>query len=400
MRRSRLGISGATAALALACAAGCQVEGGGLAQPARSLPGTPPSTSTPGPSVEPAPKGGSMAPDAGATNPGTSPPPAMGMGMGSADAAPVAGMDASAPEASTPPPMGMPPVGLPPADAAVPPDVAPTQPPPGTNCARLPTGPFARPLRPEAPGGDEFTFDNQGHMLSFSGDNVVRLQGNNVDVVARNIIGRQGGAMRVLADGDIVVADSSSDRLMRIDPRTGTERLPVSVRSPVKMAVGPGQRLFVTSTQGDIYRVDPNQQRAVVVAETRSRLGGLTFSPDYRTLYVSSSQQRAVYAYSVDAQGNLGRPLLWSSRIEDAVSLATDECGNVYAAGSDNGRLVRVDASGNLTVIADSLGTNIWAIAFGSGQHSWRDDAIYVLDFQRSQLHEVRVGVKAAPPPK
>jgi hypothetical protein len=390
MRRSRTGISRATLLLALAAGvAGCQVEGNGLGTADPMLPGS----NTPGPGK-----------DAGNTTPR---PPAAPDAGGAADVAPlpdppvtggtdaqVAEVDAAPGNATDPPP---PP---PPADASAPADTAPPPPPAQAACNRLPAGPFAPRPREESPTGDDITFDMEGHLVGFAGNDLVRLQGRNAEIIARNIVTpRGGGAVRVLIDGEFVVADFTRDRLVRIDPQTGRERVNMAVRSPMKMAIGPGQRIYVTSREGVVYRVEPGRDTATVAGELRARLGGITFSPDFRTLYVGATDERSIYAFSVDAQGNLGRSLLWSARADEATALATDECGNVYA-GNNSGRLLRVDASGNVAILAEVRAQEISALAFGSGKHGWSADAVYVLDFGRSQIVEIPVGVRGAPAPR
>jgi hypothetical protein len=387
MRRSRLGISHATMLLALAGAVGCQVEGNGLGTADPMLPGSSPGVDA---SVPP-PKGPPPSPavDASTGKTDTAPKPPV---TGGTDAQ-VVEADAGAPGAdATPAPPS--PDATAPADTAVPP------PPAMAACNRLPVGPFMARQREESPTGDDITFDRDGHLLAFAGNDVVRLQGRNAEIVARNVVTpRGGGAVRVLGDGQIVIADFTRDRLVRIDPQSGREGLDMVVRSPMKMAVGPGQRVFVTSREGVIYRIEPGRDNATVAGELRARLGGITFSPDFRTLYVGATDERAIHAFSVDAQGNLGRSLLWSARADEASALATDECGNVYA-GNDAGRLVRIDASGNVAVVAEVRAQEIWALAFGSGKHGWSADAIYVLDSPRGIIFEIPVGVRGAPAPR
>jgi hypothetical protein len=391
MRRSRLGISHATVLLALAAGvAGCQVEGNGLSQ------------ATPMPSGGSAPVGGGAGGAGGSGGAGPPPftPPAAD--AGSTGATPpnppvMGGTDAQGAEPDAGPGGSTMPPPPPPADASVPADVTPTQPPPQAACNRLPAGPFQARQREESPSGDDITFDMDGHLVGFAGNDLVRLQGRNAEIIARNIVTpRGGGAVRVMADGEIIVADYTRDRLVRIDPQTGREGVNMAVRSPMKMAIGPGRRVYVTSRDGAIYRVEPGRDNATVAAELRARLGGITFSPDFRTLYVGATDDNSIHAFSVDAQGNLGRPLLWSARAGDAGALATDECGNVYVRSND-GRLVRIDASGNVSPLADVRGQDASALAFGSGKHGWSAEAIYVLDFSRGVIIEIPVGVRSAP---
>ena len=252
----------------------------------------------------------------------------------------------------------------------------------------------------QIPASDEFTFDNEGYLIALSGNDVVRVGVRNNQVIARNLINlRGGGALRALPDGDLLVADYSRDRLIRVDPRSGNERIPMLVRSPMKMATGPGGALYVTSREGSVHRINADTGEHRTVAETRLQLSGITFSRDYRTLYVGATDERALYAITVEPDGTLGRPTVWAPQIGQPQTMTTDECGNVYVAGSEDGRVRRIGASGDPEVVSNLNAQDIWAIAFGSGRQGWSDTALYVLDENRETLYEVPLGVRAAPLP-
>jgi hypothetical protein len=311
-----------------------------------------------------------------------------------------------------------PPTTIPPPTAGV--DAAAEAPPSAPSvCDTLPTGLLPSTTVEETPRSDEFAFDNEGRLIAFSGNDVVRItRGAPMEIIARNLITvRGGGALRALSDGDIVVADYSRDRLVRIDARTGVERSPMSVQSPMKIVSGPGDTVFVSSDDGIIYRIDPkavgddgnnsgpgngNQRdtpQRRVVANTNLSLGGLTFSADYRKLYVGATEQDAIYAFPVDAQGSLGQQTRWAANVPKPLALATDACGNVYSVGNEDGRVRRIAVDGKVTIIAQLPGRNIWALSFGSGRHGFAADALYALDKNTGALYEIKVGVGETPSP-
>ena len=361
-----------------------------------------------GPAPATAPKGGSGGAPAAkpdATVPPGGPDAGTGTGMtggksgSAADAAPAPGGTDVQPGPTPQPPT---------ADAGA---TAEANPPAPSPCTSLTQGLlFGRAIE-DLPRSDEITFDNEGRLLAFSQNDLIRFaRGMPVQIVARNLIGQNGGALRVLADGDIVVADFSRDRLIRIDAQTGLERNPMPVQSPMKVVRGPGNTVFVTSNQGIIYRIDPqkvglpgnnqgpgNAESRNVVAQTRFALGGLSFSADYRKLYVGDIDRDDIYAFPVDAQGTLGREVLFASQIPNPQALATDACGNVYAVGNQDGKVRRISIDGKVAVIADLPARDIWALSFGSGKHGFAADALYALDRNGGSLYEIRVGVRETP---
>jgi hypothetical protein len=389
-------------ALALSLGLGCQIKDKGLGggeptmQPAPVNPGRSGGMATM-PMNPPSGSGMGTAPaDAGG---GAMTPPAPPGGGQAADAqgpvpTPPATDASTTPDPTTPPTPPTP-------DAAIATDTTAPQPPPVSACANGARPPGTIRQVAEIPRSDEFTFDNDGQLLALSGNDVVRVGGGQgSQLLFRNVSSlRNGGAMRVLADGDLLIADYSQDRLLRVDPRTGRERGPMMVPSPIKMAIGPGGDLYITSNQGNIYRVRPANGAIDMVVNTRLRLGGITFSRDYKAVYVGAQDQRALYTLPVAANGALGTPVLWTPNVTSPQALTTDECGQIYVAGSEDGRIRRIGPSGDAEIVANLNADDIWAVAFGSGKHGWSDTSLFALDHDRGVLYEIPVGVKGAPPP-
>ena len=379
--------------LGLAIGLGCQIKdkglGGGEPLPDPVSPGRPGPTMMPSPGMMPPPTGmGTIPADAGNTTPPM--PPGNG---GPA-------MDAQAPTPPTPTPDGGMPSPNPPAPDASAPDTTPSQPPPVNACAPDARPPGSVRRVAEIPRSDEFTFDNDGQMIALSGNDVVRIGGGRMaQLLFRNVSSlRQGGAMRVLPDGDILIADYSQDRLLRVDLQTGRERGPMPVPSPIKMAVGPAGDLYITSNQGNIYRVRAGQGVVDMAINTRLRLGGIAFSRDYKTVYVGAQDERAIYSLQVGPGGALSAPLLWTPNVAAPQALTADECGRIYVAGSGDGRVRRIGVSGDAEIVATLAADDVWALAFGSGKHGWSDTSLFALDHDQGTLYEIPMGVKGAPP--
>ena len=358
----------------------------------------------------------SVAPGAGSPS---SPPPVAPARADSGSSSPTSSTDAGAstptitadggapaPDAALvpdPPSSTTPPVV---ADAGIAPEA-----PAASPCLALPMVPQPVRVVDDLPRSDEITFDNEGRLIAFAGSDVIRVvRGSAMQLIARNVISQRGGAMRVLADGDIVVADYARDRLLRIDSRNGVERAPMALRSPMKLVRGPAGTLYVTSTDGIIYRVEPRDSGSgirgggdngdrEVVAQTRLSMGGLSFSADYKKLYVGANDERAIYVFPVDERGMLGREVRWATNIPKPQALTTDACGNVYVVGNEDGRIRRISVDGKVTVIAELPAQDIWALAFGSGKHGFAADALYALDRDRGDLFEVKVGIGETPAP-
>jgi hypothetical protein len=439
MRRSRLPSFDATAWALLVCAAllGCQLKDGGLAvQPGGAgLPPTPgpgnPGNVAPDPAPGPGPgpgpgmmpptgsppadagAGGPSPPGMGGPSPGNPTPPAGDAGPspgndpGTAPPAPGNPGPMPAPDAGpgqptpTPPPQ---PGDAGPADAAPaprPPDAAPMPTPTPNACASLPAAPLPAALKRTGPRSSDFTFDHEGYLLAFEGNGVVRLAASGrFEPLITNAVSRGGGGgLLALPGGDVVVADYDRNLLLRLEAAGNRPRASQQMDNPRKMARGPGGKLYVTAT-GVIYRVEPDNLAATRLVATDFNPNGITFSADYKTLYVSDRGQGALYALRVNPDGGLGPPRVVVDDLNGGPDgMTTDECGNVYLVGFTNAVVRRITPAGRTEVIADLRNASVSSLSFGSGKHGWDDRSLYGLDVQEGDLFEIKVGARAAPPP-
>ena len=349
---------------------GCEVKDHGLVTPLRPQPaatdaGRPPSNIDP-PAQEPA------------------PPP---------DAAPAPTDVAPAPPIDPlPPPPPPPPVAMDAAVEAPPPDAAATI---ATNCAALPGMPSSVRLRNPNLASDDLTFDPQGRMLLIRGNDVIRMADGMTEVILRGVLGSQGGALRFLTDGSLLVADYSGDEVIRYNPPSRAALFSADTEAPMKIAVGTGNRLYVSSNDGLIYLVNTATGQEQVVASPDDEVGGLAFSPDHQTLYAGLLAEDAVVSFAVRPQGQLGPPNLVARNIPYPYAMAVDECGNIYSSGGPDGGIRRI-RNGRNELLGDLNRDQLWGMGFGSGRHGWSETALYVSSNSDGQAGPVRAGARGA----
>ncbi len=81
-----------------------------------------------------------------------------------------------------------------------------------------------------------------------------------------------------------------------------------------------------------IFHISPKGELDVV-AKWQTRPNGITLSPNGRILYVSNSDERAIYAFDLDRGANASNPRVVISGIEGVPGgIRTDEKGNLYVA--------------------------------------------------------------------
>jgi len=300
--------------------------------------------------------------------------------------------------------------------ATVPPSSMPTPPPTGTPVPPVSDPPPPPPSAPtldctlKQPIGFEtrrssqsadLTFDSEGFLVIANGRDVERLASNGApQMLIQNALtfSKVVDGLGVLPGGDVVVADSQTDSLDRFTPGSN-QRRSINVRSPAKFARAPGGTLWVTSTDGDLFRVDLANGKSSVAAHTDGNLRGVTFGPDFKTIYVSDDRNQVLLSGQIQADGTVTGLRTFSGRLgEFPDGLATDACGNVYVADRFGGPLLRVTATGKTEMVSNLNRAPLYGIAFGSGKQGWTDTSLYGVSADRGDLYEIRLGIKGAPP--
>lgn len=323
------------------------------------------------PPMEKPPK--NLLPDAGPVSPPQVAEDAGAAPDGAADAEP------PAPDASDPPPVTRPP-----------------------ECDLATKLPITATFRNYIPDSDDFTFDNDGYFLVRSGRDIARLAYlGPPEMVMKNVVGERNtiDSLRMLAGGDIVVADYTSDSLVRLDLNTRQQRKLASLKSPNKLTIGPGGKLYVVGIEGDIYVVDADSGKTNLIGRVDGRLRGLTFSPDYKTLYVSDARNNTLLSLQLRADGTADQPRVWVRNLGGGPDgMTTDVCGNVYVSDHANSSIRRVTPRGSVQVVAN-IDRTTSSIGFGSGRQGWDAKTLYTVSVERGGSYEIKIGIPAAPPP-
>ena len=183
----------------------------------------------------------------------------------------------------------------------------------------------------------------------------------------------------------------------------------MGVDSPNGIAVHLNGSLYVTSSGGKIYRVDPVANTYDIVIEYSDYpLNGITFSPDYQTLYFNE-ESGFIHKAAVNPDGTLQPDEILTYLEQGTVTtllngMAADSCGNVYTADMA-GVIWRITPSGETELAVeitdeqkDSLNTTITAVNFGSGYGGWKRNHLYTISYT-GNIHEVDIGVTGKPEP-
>ena len=110
-----------------------------------------------------------------------------------------------------------------------------------------------------------------------------------------------------------------------------------------------------------VYRLNTKGE-AVALAHWDKRPAGIALSPDGKTLYVASSDERTIHAFDLDRQGNVSGDRVLISGIEGVPrALRTDEKGRLYVAA----HLVQVYSPAGRRLGQIETGERPTCLAFG-----------------------------------
>ena len=247
---------------------------------------------------------------------------------------------------------------------------------------------------------EDFDFDPRGFLVSQRNQNIEGLDRyGNTWIYAANV-GADPSGLRVLASGDLAVAQPDRGDLMMVSAKTGGHGTALSgLTFPNGLTADRLGYAFVSeyTRDGRVRQVDVYTGEQWAVAAHLEQPNGLAFSPDESVLYVAEGKSGG-RILAIDRLGDTS----WSTpRVFFApprgtfLTLAVDVCGNVYTVDYGEGDVYRITPDGLSAEVVTSLGTGGYsafsAIRFGNGVGGWERDMLYVT--RRAELFEVGVGI-------
>jgi streptogramin lyase len=161
----------------------------------------------------------------------------------------------------------------------------------------------------------------------------------------------------VLKDGALLVAERGShDRLLRVDPATGSVRIVArGIDEPWGLAYARDGSILVSSTSG-LYRIRPGGRVARVASLSLSPFAVL---PDGRIAYANETSVGVL-------SGRVPRLLGIAVAAPHGLSLLPD--GGLALSDSGNNRILRIDlATGSSSVLTSSVMTPLGLLAEPGG---------------------------------
>lgn len=272
------------------------------------------------------------------------------------------------------------------------------------DCDAVPAGPLPYVVIDGPRASEDLAFDHLGNLIGAEQGNLFQSP---IDAAPQLWIpGVSGGfvaGLRATSDGVFVLADVNSGSLVRVNADASYEVVLGGFEYPNGMDVDLNGWVYVAEQSGSrVRRIDAQTGDFTVVAEGLQAPNGVSFSPDYQTLYVGSFGGGTVTAVHLNPDMTTDSVELFRANIGGGAldGMAVDACGNVYVCEYIAAIVWRISPDGASIEQLVQLGAETsWIpnLQFGSGYGGWESDHLYVLDISGDRVFDIDVGVPDKP---
>ncbi len=219
--------------------------------------------------------------------------------------------------------------------------------------------------------------DKQGNLyvVNFQKDGTIGLvhPDGNVELFVTLPEGSIGNAIQFDKKGNMLVADFSAHNILKVDTKTKQ----VSVYShadhfsqPNDICINKKGQLFASDpnwkeSTGQLWRIDTDG-KPVLLQDKMGTTNGIELSPDEKTLYVNESVQRVIWAFNVDAKGNISNKRKFFDFPDFGMDgMKCDKEGNLFVTRYDKGVVAIFSPQGKMIREVQMKGKKTSNIAFG-----------------------------------
>lgn len=274
------------------------------------------------------------------------------------------------------------------------------------DCDNLPEGPFGLTKLDGPMASEDLAFDPYGHVIG-SNDKAIFKSGYNEEpqVFVPNMKFRAG--LRFLPNGHLVVCNNNKGELVRVDEEGVQHTVLSGLSYPNGLTVDLDGWVYLTEHDANkVLRIHPFTGDYTVLTTAISSPNGVTFSPDYKTLYIGGfSGKKIIYAMSISPDGVPGKLIEWATGVGSGWldGMAVDACGNVYIADYGTTKILKLPPDGSsweVFIDGSSVdGAYLPNLQWGSGVGGWSPTSVFLPDGWNKGVFEVDIGVPGKPVP-
>ncbi|MEX1239609.1 MAG: SMP-30/gluconolactonase/LRE family protein [Cyclobacteriaceae bacterium] len=173
--------------------------------------------------------------------------------------------------------------------------------------------------------------------------------------------------------GDMYLADYTGHNVLKVDMKTKKVSTYVHenrFNQPNDIIVNEKGQFFASDPNwkegtGQLWRIDVGG-KAVLLAEGMGTTNGIALSPDEKTLYVNESAQRKIWAFDVDASGDISNKRLFAEFSDFGFDgMACDSKGNLYVTRHGKGTVAILSPDGKVMREIQLKGKRCSNLVFG-----------------------------------
>jgi gluconolactonase len=201
-------------------------------------------------------------------------------------------------------------------------------------------------------------FDRQGNLyvVNFKKDGTIGLIKNDGtgSIFVEVPVGSIANSIKFDSKGTMYLADWPQHNVLKVDMKTKQVSTFVhrdDFNQPNDLCINKRDQLFASDpnwkeSTGKLWRIDPSGT-ATLLTDQMGTTNGIEFSPDEKVLYVNESIQRKVWAFDVDATGNISNKRLFAEFPDFGFDgMKCDKNGNLYICRHGKGSIVVMSPTG------------------------------------------------------
>ena len=185
--------------------------------------------------------------------------------------------------------------------------------------------------------------------------------------------GNTGNGIRILPDGDLLVADYTGHTILRVNVSNKTVSVFAhneKMHQPNDLTLLKSGVIFASdpdwsNNTGPLWRINTDGSTTLMEANMGTT-NGIEVSPNQRQLYVNESVQRRVWVYDLSTEYELSNKRLLIEFADFGLDgMRADQQGNLYIARYGKGTVAIVSPQGILTEEITLVGEFPTNVAFG-----------------------------------
>jgi sugar lactone lactonase YvrE len=220
-------------------------------------------------------------------------------------------------------------------------------------------------------------FDKRGNLyvVNFQKDGTVGMVKPNgqAELFITLPKGSTANSAKFDSKGNMYLADFTGHNVLKVDMKTKAVSTYVHddrFNQPNDIIINAKDQLFASDPNwkdgtGQLWRIDSGG-KLTLLADGMGTTNGLAFSPDEKILYVNESVQRKIWAFDVDAAGNISGKRLFAEFPDFGFDgMACDNKGNLFVTRHGKGVIAILSPQGALQREVPLKGKSCSNLVFG-----------------------------------